>query len=150
VRASPWSAAPKANIQETVDLIEKAGGKAIAIQADVSKEDEVKVAVDKTVETFVGLDFAFTMPASNALDGRRRYLVQRMASPDQHQPQRCLLRPEAPDSSAAQTGRRLDRQHRFGRGGEGLSGTRSILCHQVRHCGPQRLQLSTMPLRASA
>lgn len=49
----------QANIQETVDLIEKAGGRAIAIQADVSHEDDVKAAVDKTVEAFGGLDFAF-------------------------------------------------------------------------------------------
>lgn len=49
----------EASIQETVGLIEKAGGRAIAIRADVSKEDDVKAAVDKTVATFGGLDFAF-------------------------------------------------------------------------------------------
>lgn len=49
----------QANIRETVDLIEQAGGRAIAIQANVSNEDEVKAAVDKTVKTFGGLDFAF-------------------------------------------------------------------------------------------
>ncbi len=39
-----------------VKLIEKAGGKAIAIQADASDADAVKIAVDKTAATFGRLD----------------------------------------------------------------------------------------------
>jgi NAD(P)-dependent dehydrogenase (short-subunit alcohol dehydrogenase family) len=39
-----------------VRLIEEAGGRAIAIRADVAKEDEVKAAVAKTVEAFGRLD----------------------------------------------------------------------------------------------
>ena len=46
------------NIQETVSLIETAGGHAIAIRADVAKEGEVKAAVEKTIEAFGGIDFA--------------------------------------------------------------------------------------------
>jgi NAD(P)-dependent dehydrogenase (short-subunit alcohol dehydrogenase family) len=45
--------------QETVGLIEQAGGKALAIRCDVSKEEDVRSALDKTVEAFSGLDFAF-------------------------------------------------------------------------------------------
>lgn len=44
--------------QETVRLIEKAGGKAIFIRADISKMGDVKVLIDKTVETYGRLDYA--------------------------------------------------------------------------------------------
>lgn len=44
---------------ETVDLIERDGGTAKAILCDVSKEDEVKAAVEQTVAAFGRLDFAF-------------------------------------------------------------------------------------------
>jgi NAD(P)-dependent dehydrogenase (short-subunit alcohol dehydrogenase family) len=44
---------------ETVRLVEKAGGKAIFVPCDVADEASVKAAIDKTVETFGSLDFAF-------------------------------------------------------------------------------------------
>ncbi|UBQ07501.1 glucose 1-dehydrogenase [Zymomonas mobilis] len=47
------------NIQETLRLVTEMGGQAIAIQADVSQEDSIKAAIEKTVETFGKLDFAF-------------------------------------------------------------------------------------------
>lgn len=49
----------EANTQETVRLIEQAGGRAIAIRCDVSKEDQVQAAVASTVSAFGRLDFAF-------------------------------------------------------------------------------------------
>jgi len=45
--------------QEVVRLIEKTGGKAIAIKCDVQQSEEVKAALDNTIETFGRLDFAF-------------------------------------------------------------------------------------------
>lgn len=45
--------------QETVRLIEEAGGRALAIKCDVSKENDIKAALDKTIEAFGRLDFAF-------------------------------------------------------------------------------------------
>ncbi|MBG6596001.1 SDR family oxidoreductase [Pseudomonas aeruginosa] len=48
-----------ASIQETVSLIEQAGGRAAAIHCDVSKEADIEAAVAKTVATFGRLDFAF-------------------------------------------------------------------------------------------
>ena len=42
--------------QSVVDEIERAGGKAIAIQADATDADAVKAAIEKTVATFGGLD----------------------------------------------------------------------------------------------
>jgi NAD(P)-dependent dehydrogenase (short-subunit alcohol dehydrogenase family) len=45
--------------QETVRLIEAAGGRAVAVKCDVSQAEEVKAALEKTVEIFGHLDFAF-------------------------------------------------------------------------------------------
>lgn len=48
----------EASTQETVQLIEQAGGRAIAIRCDVAKEDEVQAAVAKAIATFGRIDFA--------------------------------------------------------------------------------------------
>src|SRR5256886_10876343 len=45
--------------QETVRLIEEQGGRALAVRCDVSRAEDVKAALDKTVEAFGRLDFAF-------------------------------------------------------------------------------------------
>ena len=45
--------------QETARMIEEAGGRALAVRCDVSRAEDVKAALDKTVETFGRLDFAF-------------------------------------------------------------------------------------------
>jgi NAD(P)-dependent dehydrogenase (short-subunit alcohol dehydrogenase family) len=45
--------------EETVQLINEAGGKAIFVQADVTKEADVKAMVDKAVGVFGRLDIAF-------------------------------------------------------------------------------------------
>jgi NAD(P)-dependent dehydrogenase (short-subunit alcohol dehydrogenase family) len=45
--------------QETVHLIEDQGGQAIAVKCDVTRSKDVKAALDKTVEAFGRLDFAF-------------------------------------------------------------------------------------------
>lgn len=45
--------------QETVHLIEDQGGQAIAVKSDVTRNEDVKAALDKTVEAFGRLDFAF-------------------------------------------------------------------------------------------
>ena len=44
---------------ETVDLIRRAGGQGIFVQTDVSLAADVKAVVEKTVEAFGGLDYAF-------------------------------------------------------------------------------------------
>jgi NAD(P)-dependent dehydrogenase (short-subunit alcohol dehydrogenase family) len=44
---------------ETVKLIEDAGGEAIFVQCDVSNEAEVQAMVEKCVETYGRLDYAF-------------------------------------------------------------------------------------------
>jgi NAD(P)-dependent dehydrogenase (short-subunit alcohol dehydrogenase family) len=45
--------------EETVQLIKEAGGEAIFVQADVTKEADVQAMVDKTVGVFGRLDIAF-------------------------------------------------------------------------------------------
>lgn len=45
--------------QETALLIEGLGGRALAVRCDVTRAEDVKAGLDKTVETFGRLDFAF-------------------------------------------------------------------------------------------
>jgi NAD(P)-dependent dehydrogenase (short-subunit alcohol dehydrogenase family) len=45
--------------QETVRMIEKQGGRALAVRCDVRRVEDVRAALDKTLETFGRLDFAF-------------------------------------------------------------------------------------------
>src|SRR5438552_3300708 len=44
---------------ETAGMIEEAGGRALAIRCDVTRAEDVKAALDKAVEAFGRLDFAF-------------------------------------------------------------------------------------------
>ena len=48
----------ESKIKETVDLIEKADGKGLALTCDVRKEDQVRAALQKTKEIFGRLDIA--------------------------------------------------------------------------------------------
>jgi NAD(P)-dependent dehydrogenase (short-subunit alcohol dehydrogenase family) len=45
--------------QDTVRMIEEAGGRALAVRCDVTRAEEVKAALDQAVEAFGRLDFAF-------------------------------------------------------------------------------------------
>jgi NAD(P)-dependent dehydrogenase (short-subunit alcohol dehydrogenase family) len=45
--------------QETARLIEEQGGRALAVKCDVTLAEDVKTALDETVEAFGRLDFAF-------------------------------------------------------------------------------------------
>ena len=45
--------------QETARMIEELGGQAIAVKCNVTQAEDVKAALDKTIETFGRLDFAF-------------------------------------------------------------------------------------------
>jgi len=47
------------NNQETARMIEETGGRALAIRCDVSRAEDVKTALEKTIETFGRLDAAF-------------------------------------------------------------------------------------------
>jgi NAD(P)-dependent dehydrogenase (short-subunit alcohol dehydrogenase family) len=46
-------------IQEAARMIEEAGAQALAVRCDVARADDVKAALEKTIETFGRLDFAF-------------------------------------------------------------------------------------------
>lgn len=43
-------------IHSAAKAVEEAGGKALALRCDIREEDQVKAAVEKTVETFGGID----------------------------------------------------------------------------------------------
>jgi len=45
--------------QETARMIQNTGGRVLAVRCDVSRADDVKAALEKTIETFGRLDFAF-------------------------------------------------------------------------------------------
>ena len=45
--------------QETARLIEEESGRALAVKCDVSRSDDVQTALNKTIEAFGRLDFAF-------------------------------------------------------------------------------------------
>jgi NAD(P)-dependent dehydrogenase (short-subunit alcohol dehydrogenase family) len=45
--------------QETARMIEGAGGKVLAVRCDVTRAEDIKVALDKTTGAFGRLDFAF-------------------------------------------------------------------------------------------
>lgn len=47
------------DLEESIRLIEQAGGRALALTCDVTKTDEVKAAVARAVQAFGRLDFAF-------------------------------------------------------------------------------------------
>jgi len=49
---------------ETVRLIEALGGRALAVRCDVTRAEDVKAALDKTIETFGRLDAAFNNAGS--------------------------------------------------------------------------------------
>jgi NAD(P)-dependent dehydrogenase (short-subunit alcohol dehydrogenase family) len=44
---------------ETARLVEKQGGSALAVRCDVSRAEDVKAALDQTIQAFGRLDFAF-------------------------------------------------------------------------------------------
>src|SRR3954447_9542205 len=45
--------------QETTRMIDEAGGRALAVTCDVRRTEDVKRALDRTIETFGRLDVAF-------------------------------------------------------------------------------------------
>jgi NAD(P)-dependent dehydrogenase (short-subunit alcohol dehydrogenase family) len=50
--------------QETARMIEKLGGRALAVRCDVTRAEDVKAALDKTIEVFGHLDVAFNNAGS--------------------------------------------------------------------------------------
>jgi NAD(P)-dependent dehydrogenase (short-subunit alcohol dehydrogenase family) len=53
--------------QEVARMIKEGGGRALAVRCDVSQAEDVKAALDKTVETFGRLDYAKSNIRINAV-----------------------------------------------------------------------------------
>jgi NAD(P)-dependent dehydrogenase (short-subunit alcohol dehydrogenase family) len=51
--------ASEANNRETARIIEQAGRRALAVSCDVSRDEDVRAALEKTIEVFGRLDYAF-------------------------------------------------------------------------------------------
>src|SRR5215212_9991536 len=47
------------NVRDTARMIEELGGRALAVACDVTRTEDVKAALDQTIETFGRLDVAF-------------------------------------------------------------------------------------------
>jgi NAD(P)-dependent dehydrogenase (short-subunit alcohol dehydrogenase family) len=47
------------NVRDTARMIEELGGRALAVGCDVTQTEDVKAALDRTIETFGRLDCAF-------------------------------------------------------------------------------------------
>jgi NAD(P)-dependent dehydrogenase (short-subunit alcohol dehydrogenase family) len=47
------------DLQETARMVDEAGGRTLAVRCDVTRAEDVKAALSKTIETFGRLDFAF-------------------------------------------------------------------------------------------
>src|SRR5947209_14263880 len=52
------------NLQETARLIEELGGRALGVRCDVTRAEDVKGALERTLETFGRLDIAFNNAGS--------------------------------------------------------------------------------------
>lgn len=63
--------------QETARTIEELGGQAIALRCDVTRAEDVKAALDKTIETFVG---GWTLPSTMLVWSRRIQQQQKSKS----------------------------------------------------------------------
>jgi NAD(P)-dependent dehydrogenase (short-subunit alcohol dehydrogenase family) len=71
-----------AGCDETAGSIEDAGGEAISVRCDVSKEDEVRAMVETCVKTYGRLDFAFNN-AGVGPDGKRIPLYDIVDCPEE-------------------------------------------------------------------
>ena len=58
--------------QETLDNIKESGGEAVFVRTDVSRDSDVEKMVQKTVEAFGRLDYAF----NNAAVAPEKFLVR--------------------------------------------------------------------------
>lgn len=56
--------------EETVHLIEKEGGNSIFVKCDVSKEEDIKNLIEKTIDRFGRLDFAFNNAGIEGLSAK--------------------------------------------------------------------------------
>lgn len=84
---------PGTDVAQTARLIEEGGGRALALTCDVTREDEVRAALGRTVEASGGWTWRSTTPASSSVELPRR------TSPPRNGP--ASSTPTSPGSSSA-------------------------------------------------
>ena len=109
------------NLQETARLIEELGGRALGVRCDVTRAEDVKGALDRTIETFGRLDVAFN-------NAGVEQAITAMADLTEEEWDRIVginlrgvflcMKYEIPLD--AQAGGRRDREHLLGRRGQRL------------------------------
>jgi NAD(P)-dependent dehydrogenase (short-subunit alcohol dehydrogenase family) len=99
--------------EETVRIIKAAGGDALFVTTDVSKAAEVKVLIQKTVETYGRLDYAHNNAGIAGAEAPTAECTEENWDHDRHQPQGCLALHEVRDPPDAQARWRSYRQHRI-------------------------------------
>lgn len=79
IAAKTAEANPKlpGTIYSAAEEIEAAGGKALPLMVDIRDEDQIKAAVDKTVETFGGLDICINNASAINLTGTLQTSMKR-------------------------------------------------------------------------
>ena len=122
--------------QETARMIENLGGRALAVRCDVSQGNDVKAALDKTIETFGRLDFAFNnagveQPITAAADLTEDEW-DRIIDIDLRGVFLCM-KYEIP--LMLKQGGWRGREHLVGGGGQRHCGASRILCREIRRIG---------------
>ena len=88
--------------QETARLIEDLGGRALAVRCDVTRSEDVKAALDQTVEAFGHLDYAFNNAGvEQKPQADRRDQRGRVGPHHRHQPPRRVPLHEVRDPADA-------------------------------------------------
>ena len=115
--------------QDMARIIEEAGGRALAVRCDVARAEDVKAALDQTVETFGRLDFAFNNAGvEQPIMATARTHGEGVGPDRRHQSPRCVPVHEARDPLDAQARGRRDRQHLLRAPGSKASRVKAAYC----------------------
>nr|WP_289500512.1 SDR family NAD(P)-dependent oxidoreductase [Gloeocapsopsis sp. IPPAS B-1203] len=135
---------------ETAHMIEELGGRAISVKCNVTQAEDVKAALDKTIETFGRLDFAFNnagveqkIAATAELDDAEWDRIVNINL-------RGVLVPEARNPADAQARRWHDREYLFRCWGQRLQRSSGLCVRKAwrdwtDQVGGARLRLTEHP-----
>ena len=96
-------------LEETKQLVEQAGRKAIAVATDVSKPEDCQALVDAAMEQLGRVDILVNNAGVGTAYPATREDARRVPQGHRHQPQRLLL--DGPGVRARDAAGQLDREH---------------------------------------